>query len=747
MEFLWIVLGVCLALLLLYLVSRRVRVLGQALAFVCQAVSRIALRISEFLAQAATYCHQACLASLAYPPSDSTLWGGLKVLSRLVFFVLSVLILAGETFNTLIALPALLHTKLTVHLPGIVEFASGALFICTPALLGAVVLEMIGLIPSGAGLFPQMGKWVRRLVGLAAGLFLILSVILTGGFYLFRAMYLDDPSSTQGMSQFILGGLGLSIAAVSVLALWALVIGSAGIASAVLWIAEHACRIVASLASLVPSLLDVVAIHISQGTLSVHGEFVGHDPYKVPPLFVPSSTFQMSSLHLPERASLVDVSVSEAQPTDSTLEEKEEMSNPEKNAHLSFLATPRMFVPIKNKIESNGAAPLILTSSFVDLNLGRRQKSIDDVSDLLLSYELIKGAMLRGGSEQHMWESILNDHSDRLVDAHLPLRAVPSPFAYFVDAPLLPCTVEPLQSVKRRLPMVSQVVLTSISSKIAKRAEVQDGLNAMLRLYREGCIETLFVHDPHSPFACVYGEEAQLAFFAQMIVSLLVAHSHSHHNLSFPTLLKELHAYSFLTAFSFASSGIALGLPPKPWSWLPGLKGHAGSGSYSDLITQARFVIDRVLTDLDTCAFPAPVGTNSPCHVILNVPLALNDPRFSACVSDMRLYVETNYPNASCSVVRGNGCSYTKHEAGKFRVQAACLYPVSELPLLDLQRAKSAKVTSLFTSVQAVEPGKVNGLMNASETKPDAAPNSTKKTRSRSSASSRKSSIKRTQEN
>ena len=744
MEFLLIVVLVSLALLLLYLVSRRVRGLGQALAFVCQAVSRIAIRVSEFLTLAGNYCHQACLSSLAYPPSDSTLWGGLKVLSRLVFFVLSVLILAGETMNTLTALPSLLHTTLRLQLPGVVEFASGALFICTPALLGAVVLEMIGLIPSGTGLFPQMGKGVRWALGLLSGLFLILSVLLTGEFYLFRAAYLNDPSSTSGMSLVILGGLGLSIAAVSVLALWALVIGSAGVVSAILWIVEQVCRIASALSSIVPSLLDVIAIHISQGTMSVHGEFRGHETYQVPPLFVASSPSQKSGSYLPARASVVDADVVEAQPIDSSLEEKEEMSNPEKNANLSVVGSgSQLFYPIGQKISSIGVSPFVLTSSFLDLRFARGQNSIDGVYDLSPSHGVIKNALLRGESEQRVYETVLNDLASRLVEAHLPLKAVASPFVNFVDASLLPCVVEPLCSVHRRLPMVSQAVVTSISSKIAKREEVQEGLSAMLRLYREGCIETMFIHDPNSPFASSVGEETQLAFFAQMIASLLAAHSHSHRNLPFTTLLKELHASSFLTAFSFASSGTALGELPKRFKFLPGLSGRVGKGQYSDIIAQARFVVDRVLTDFDTCAFPVPVGNNSPCYVILNVPLALSDPRFSTCASDMALYVETTYQNARCLVVRGNGCSYTKHETEKFRVQASCLYPVSELMLLDAQRARGAKVTPIFTSVAAIDPVKVNGLMNSAETQSIESPKE-KKPRSRGTPS-RKSSRKRTQ--
>lgn len=755
MQFLVIVVVVSIALLALYILSRFVRIAGQALAFVCQVVSRIAIRISEALSVASGYCHQACLASLFYPSSDASVWGGLKVISRLVYFVLALFILAGESLNTLAALPALFHTPSNIHLPGVVEFASGALFIAAPGLLGAVLLECIGLIPSGAGLFPKIGTPARLALGIPSGLFLVLSVLLTGYFYLFRAAYLDDPASTQGMSLFILGGLGLVIAVVSVLALWALVIGGCGVVSALLWIVEQACRVLAAIASIIPSLADVLAVHLSQGTMSVHGEFEGHDPYKVPPLFLPASPSQESGVHLPGRASVVDADAAGddehdadgigARSVENLLEE--EMSNPEKNANLSFVGSVGSHVntAVRSKIAAIGAGGAVLTSYSLDLASVREPYTIDGVTDLSPSYGLIKKALLGGDSESRVCAALLNDFAGRLVEAHLPLKAVPAPFLYFIDAPLLPCITDLLQEVKRRLPMVSQVVVTTISGNDAKRLEVQEGVAAMLKLHQEECIETVMVLDPRSSFASVYGEEIQLAFFAQTISSLLVARTHSRHNLSFPALLKKLHD-SPLTAVSFASAAIAIGDVPKRWSWLPGLKGTVGSGSYSDLITQARDTIDRVLTDKDTCAFPVPVGSSSPCHVVLNVPLELRDPRFSACVSDMTLYVETSYPFAQLSVVRANGCAYSKHETGRYKVQASCLYPVStaHLPSPASQRAKSVKITSLFTGVAAVEPVKVSGLMNAGEIEPGATAKPAKKTRPRG-ASARKNTRKGTQ--
>src|SRR5258708_6404245 len=163
MNYLLIALVVVTVLLVVYLVARKVKPIGQALAFVCIVVSRVNIKIAEYMSKTADYCNKACLASLRYPPvvRDTEYWSGGDVLMRLVYFVLAVSILAGETVNTLLVLPALFHTASRIVLPGIVEVASAALFIGCPALFGTVILECWGLIHHGAGLFPRMSKLTR----------------------------------------------------------------------------------------------------------------------------------------------------------------------------------------------------------------------------------------------------------------------------------------------------------------------------------------------------------------------------------------------------------------------------------------------------------------------------------------------------------------------------------------------------------------------------------------------------------
>jgi len=44
------------------------------------------------------------------------------------------------------------------------------------------------------------------------------------------------------------------------------VVGGAGVVSLVLWLSEQVCRVIAGVTSFLPSLLDVVTLHLTQDT-------------------------------------------------------------------------------------------------------------------------------------------------------------------------------------------------------------------------------------------------------------------------------------------------------------------------------------------------------------------------------------------------------------------------------------------------------------------------------------------------
>src|SRR5258708_3870803 len=208
-------------------------------------------------------------------------------------------------------------------------------------------------------------------------------------------------------------------------------------------------------------------------------------------------------------------------------------------------------------------------------------------------------------------------------------------------------------------------------------------------LWAEDIIKAVFVTSPRSGFASRYGEETQLNFTAQALVSLILGHRHNLSNRSYTNVLQELHSLSPFCSMSFASAPVALGSVPKRIKWIPGVSGSAGahSGDFSDIILQARNVAKSVINDPDASAFDAEVSSDNPCMVRFNTTIQLNDRRFNEFSRDMALWVGSNFPFASSITVRGNGCAYPYHLGGKFLVQATAISPLQPSSYPRLQPA------------------------------------------------------------
>jgi hypothetical protein len=702
MKYLFIALTVLVLLVVFYLVARRVKPFGQSIAFVCTVLSRINVKLAEYMTKAAGYCHTVCLTALYYPPgmTERDYWSGIDVLSRLVFFVLAVLILAGETVNTLLVLPALFQTPNHIVLPGIAEYASAALFICCPAFFGAIVWECWGKIPLGAGLFLRMGKLSRWILGVIAAILLCFTILVNGYFYLFRAAYLADPQSAQGMVVYILAGLGIEVAAVAPFALWALVVGGVGVVSMFMWIAEQVCWLLAATALFLPSLLDVLAVHLSSGTMSVHGEYVGHDPYKVPALPFSTSLAAVSDQtapHHPDEGTLFPVLTPEMEVT---------MSHPDKNSFIGFVGRfgSKMFPLVAQAVARLRATENILASYYLERTQTHVQTRIVGIRDLSHTDAEKNLSLVHGETEQEGNQTLLYDLAQKLSQVYQHLMAVPSPFVHFIDCHELVNAIDLLKSTKRSLPLISQVVITSVSEQESHNTDVQTGMADLVALHAEGVIDTVIVVDPRSPFARHYGEETQLRFVAQMMISLLIAHKHHVQNPAFATVFRQLHQLSPFTAVSFASQRVAVGDIPKRWAWLPLPVGSAGTGSYSDILAKVREATDQVVIEEETCTFPARVPTDEAAILVYNIPLELRDRRFASCLRDSSLYVSSHYPFASSITVSANGCSYPQSLGGRFLVQASCLYPLHTATFPLLAEGKQGQATTLLPVPPTLEP-------------------------------------------
>jgi len=358
------------------------------------------------------------------------------------------------------------------------------------------------------------------------------------------------------------------------------------------------------------------------------------------------------------------------------------------------------------------ATESIFTSLYLDLSVTQGATALPGIVDCSPTQADRKATLLQSETEGQAYTLLLQPGADRLVETHLETKASPAPLLFVLDCQVLIHAVDMLKAIKRRLPLHSLVVVTSLSAIDGQNKSVQAGLAALQHLVAEDVLETVIVTDPHSPFALTYGEHTQLHFLAQTLVSLVIAHQHSPSNRSCTNVFQALHRLSPFTAVSFASEAVAVGTMPRRWSWVPFVSGRAGVGNFSDTLAQTRAAIVRVFTEEHTRAFPAEVSTDSSCILVCTAPYALSDRRFPACVRENALYVSTHYPFSSSLTVRGNGYPYPSHRGSKYLVTASLLSPLHPATFPRLPEGKKQSLTSVFPVPGASEPTNRNGNMH-----------------------------------
>ncbi len=712
------ILAVLAVLGVLFHVSRTSEPVGSAIGFLCAFLANVFVSIKEYMEKSAVFCKNACTASLRFPPgiTDGDYWQGVIVLSKNVFFVVASCCLGGEIFGTLEVVPSLFQSANHFAIPGITELSLAAVIVSTPALWGSLTLECLGVI-HGCGLFPRLDTLKRWVLGVLSLLMTVAAILLYGYFYVYRRELLTDPQSAQDMTLYLFSGLGILTASSAVLALYALVVGGAGVVSLLLLIAEVVCTIIAALVSLPINLLNVVSIHVSgMDVTQKYSEPVRVD---LPPVaFQPHG--QTSVVLLPERAASKVAQTDEIVPIETPELEKFSMAHPEKTSSIDFIGEfgSRMVKPVAQKVEDLRAIDTILTSGWLDLGSPQQQLAIPGTVDVSPTYAERKTTMIHGATEGETYTALSDRQADKKVAVHLESNASPGALFIIVDARNIVDVVPSIVSMKRRLPFHSLVVVTSISESDVNNPIIHTGIVDLQSLDAEDIIETVIVLNPRSDFAARYGEETQRQFFAEFLVSLILSHKHNpSSNRSCTSLLQELHTISPFTTCSFASAPVAVGDLPKKYKLLPGIAGKVGLGDYSDILSQARECVKRVLTDEETRAFNAEVNTETPCFVVVNVPIQLSDRRFNEFARDINLWAGANFPFATCITVRGNGCALPYHLGGRYKVQATCFYPVQPASFPRMQGAKTVKITPLYPVTTALEPVSSNSPVPTSEKK------------------------------
>src|SRR5437016_4060439 len=101
-----VVLVVGAGLILLYLVARKFKRLGHAVAFACAVAGRLLVTLAYHMERAASYCKKALDAALK-SINDTDEWTMRVLLWLLIWFCIGLLILAGESIQVLEVLPSL----------------------------------------------------------------------------------------------------------------------------------------------------------------------------------------------------------------------------------------------------------------------------------------------------------------------------------------------------------------------------------------------------------------------------------------------------------------------------------------------------------------------------------------------------------------------------------------------------------------------------------------------------------------
>ncbi len=630
---------------------------------------------------------------------------GLRTIVLLIALGFAVVALASDGYNTLQALPAIWPDAnfTPPSLPAFFTYSMGWLFLSLPALTGMIWLEQKVELEVQIFTVPQaFQKQFERFIFLT----FVLSFLASLAFNALKPSFTADNTSvvTQSLQICVFVLMGGLLPLVMALTVYILALGLQAVASLILTIAWF-------LTSLLADLIDFLVLDFTGNEWSIK------DTHKGVRVIDRSSTVTIVPEHhahsfLRDPAEASDAKTEGVVPIETQEVEKIPMGHPDKNAAIVFVGQfgSRMFPLIAQAVARLRATESILSSAWLDLAIALMQTTLPGIVDLSPTAAVRNTAMVHGESERQAYSTLLSHLVDRLVEIHQQTKGSPAPLFFVLDCRMLLYAVEMLESIKRRLPLHSLVVITSLSALDAQNKSVQTGIADMQSLVAEDIIETVMVVDPHSPFAHKFGENTQLHFLAQALISLVIAHKHSLHNRSCTNVFQELHHLSPFTTLSFASEAVALGKVPNRWAFVPFVKNHTGTGNYSDVLSQTRAGIHRVVTEETTRAFPAAVHTDSSCILLCSSPYELNNRRFADSLRDNSQHVSTHYPFASSLTVRGNGCPYPNHMGSKYLVTATLLYALHPASLAKLQAGKQQTITSVFPVPDATAPtnGKVN---------------------------------------
>jgi hypothetical protein len=273
--------GLTVFLVILYTLNRKNNAVGGGTGYICGVLANILVNLEKRMEWGSVYFHNACSSLLQELNSSGK--GNVNVALRLCFYcALGFLIFLGEVVGVMTVLHAMSPTMPDIASSGLAEFAQAALFLCTPALFGDILLTVCKIQKSGL-IRGDLGILARIILGFVALALLIFSIAVNSYFYMYRGLLLSsslaDHITAQKMIPYVLTGLGLEVSSVSPFALMA-IFETGGLLPVLAWGASMVCKIIAAIASFLPRILNVVSTRLG-----------GETVYKEHGIVIDSTTF------------------------------------------------------------------------------------------------------------------------------------------------------------------------------------------------------------------------------------------------------------------------------------------------------------------------------------------------------------------------------------------------------------------------------------------------------------------------
>ena len=672
-------------LFILYLIGRYVPPLGNAIAFVCALVGKPFVMFENGAKKGKDWCHSVYNSGVASIKKaivgDTSV--GLVLFTRIGYFLLAAMFLLGETFNTLIALPALLHTAYT-NWPDWFVVTSAALFLTVPITFGAVFLEMVGAIPQNERLFPPLNKILQIGLAIYSLFFLGLSIVVIFSFFRFRAVYLDptirasiSPLDIANMSLFILGFLGLLVATAAPILFRALILGGESLGILLIGVFSLLFGLLSFACSLIARFLEMMSVHLSRGEMSPYDES-------------PNSLALTRGRNRSSRDPLEDAIV----PLSGDLEDI--MAKQFSSVVFGGSFGSQAYEPFRRRITASRAGDLVKTTALLDLagDPGRQVLFNNDISPTAAERNAIHSL---GGNREGAYKVLFARIAEKQVEAHLPYMGTHACFVYVLDCRIIQYAVEMLQKVHAQLPFHSLVVFTSVSARDLQDRQVVENLALLKRLYEAGVVTTTIVIDPTSPFAAAgqHGKDIQLEFAAHGIVGLLTAYRYSKYgwtNKTSVNVLAELPEESPFVSVSFASDPVVPGKTARRWGWFQWPSRRAKAADFGNALTQATTLTAKVVSPAtpDARAFSEYVDLSKNAILLCHVPFPLS-PTFAAFSQQYHRLFEKDFYHFSVVTVPGHGTTYIENLPSRFIIQVTCIYPLDPETFEKQQRVIDAK--------------------------------------------------------